>query len=279
MTTQSSRIGVTITGTFLLSLILFVALFANSGNETIKSVRGGGVILTFDDDTIVEWFDANRKLSKYKWKATFFVSEFYSLQAEEINRLKILQSVGHEIASHGYNHINAQEFISSHSPEKYIENEILPSINAMKDEGFDISTFAYPFGATIRFNLTEKISYVLSGNKINTLDKMLLEHFDIIRKTTYKQRAPSQQINFANGSRIVFGLGTDVIYENEVEYLLNMLQYAKENDKIVIFYGHRIASDKEDSKYTTDVETLKKICRYVENNDMRFMTMKDLVRK
>lgn len=54
-----------------------------------------------------------------------------------------------------------------------------------------------------------------------------------------------------------------------------MLQYAKENNKIVIFYSHRVTQENDPSKYTTNYRALDTISKYIVKNNMRFMTIKN----
>lgn len=259
MIRRNIRFGIAITSILICLLFLSVSSCEKFGSNALQSTSGGGVILTFDDRSILNWHNVDHVLSKYNWKATFFVSHFNSLHMEDIKMLRSLQSKGHEIASHSKSHLNAKEFISTNSLYEYINAEILPSIDSMKNEGFVVSSFAYPFGA-----------------RTNALDKLLLSYFKIIRGTTYGKKVPSQHNNFANGSRVVFGLGIDDSYGNDIEYILDVLQYAKENNKIAIFYGHHVTQENVTSKYTTSYGTLEKICNYVVKNNMHFMTMKDL---
>ncbi len=55
---------------------------------------------------VTEWYDADMTLSRYQWKATFFISEFASLDAKDVDRLRSLQAKGHEIGLHGANRMN-----------------------------------------------------------------------------------------------------------------------------------------------------------------------------
>lgn len=224
----------------------------------LGTIEGGGIILSFDDHHVTDWYNADAVLNKYHWKATFNVSNFASLDNKDIEKLKILQSKGHEIASHGNNHLSATEFISSQAIYKYLDTEVLPSIKAMTDQGLKVSSFAYPF-----------------GERVKKIDKVLLEHFIMLRGTTYSKKAPSIHNNYANGSRVVFGLGIDQNYGNDINYILRMLRYAKDNNKIAVFYGHHIQQGNP-TGYVTAYRTLETICQYVKENKMRFFALKDL---
>jgi len=224
----------------------------------LYTIKGGGIILSFDDHHVNDWYNADEVLNKYHWKATFSVSNFTSLDKKDVEKLKILQSKGHEIAAHGNNHLNALEFISSHTIYKYIDTEVLPSLTAMTDQGLKVSSFAYPFGA-----------------RKKEVDKVLLKYFMMLRGTTYGKKAPSTHNNYANGSRVVFGLGIDQNYGNDINYILRMLRYAKDHNKIAVFYSHHIQQGNPNG-YITSYKTLETICQFAIENNMQFMTLKDL---
>jgi len=282
MKIKTKIFSLVITAVLIFSLFIVDNYRDGLRNNALQSINGGGAIITFDDRSILDWYEVDQVLDKYNWKATFFISHFHSLDFQDKQRLKTLQSKGHEIASHGNKHINATKFISTNSIDEYIDVEILPSINEMKKEGFLVSSFAYPYGARstsveLFHKITCKIKTVLFGHKINALDRKLLSNFAIIRGTTYGKKYPSLHNNFANGSRVVFGLGIDESYGNDIDYLYKVLRHAKENNKIAIFYSHRVSKDINPSVYTSTYKTLEGITKYIVKNNMHFMTMKDLV--
>ena len=106
-----------------------------------------GVAITFDDDTVDQWYATRSIFQKYNAHATFFVSGFASLDQSEIDKLKILQAEGHEIAYHGYNHVDEVEYIQDNSLNAYMNDEIIRGVNLMKSKGLNPVDFAYPFGS------------------------------------------------------------------------------------------------------------------------------------
>lgn len=252
--------------------------------RALENVDGGGVIITFDDNSVLDWYKADKMLGKYGWKATFFVSGFHQLDAQDRQWLKELELKGHEIGSHSKNHLSARKFLSKNSISEYTDAEIAPSVEEMKKFGFRVNSFAYPRGhrgipTNWFISMMKKVERKLLGyrHRINALDKTLLEYFLVLRGTTYGNIEPSSQKNYANGTRVVFGLGIDDSYGNDLEYIYTVLQYARDNDKVAIFYGHRISPGENLSKYTTSYETLVGLSRYVKEKNMRFLSMRDLV--
>lgn len=240
----------------LLSLLLFSCNIHdyNSGS-TLKS----GVVITFDDNFVNEWYDVNNVLEVYDWKATFFVTKFDKLSIDEIRKLKSLKNQGHEIGGHGLNHINAASFIAQYGTDEYLNKEIFPMLNVMNNNSFIIDSFSYPYGA-----------------RDITSDAVLLKEFKVVRATTYNKSSPATQDCYYSNNRIIYGLGIDKNYPHySIPYFLSLLEYAKANNKIVVFYAHKPVVTSE-ANYETEYETLKTICKYVKDNKMKFYKVSDL---
>lgn len=58
-------------------------------------------------------------------------------------------------------------------------------------------------------------------------------------------------------------------------YFISLLQYAKDNNKIVVFYAHKTVA-KATNNYETEFKTLEEICKFVKNSDMKFYKVNDL---
>ncbi len=258
---------------FLFTLILFscsqndddienpIDGIENPANNTDSPITNSkaGVVLTFDDNYVNEWYDLNTALKKYDWKATFFVSKFDELSPTEIQKLKALENDHHEIGGHSLKHLNAPFFVSENGADSYLNQEITPMLNLMNDNLFTITSFAYPYGA-----------------RNPTCDNILLDKFKIIRGTTYDNSSPAYQNCYYNNNRLIFGLGIDNSYPHfSVSYFISLLEYAKKNNKIVIFYSHRPVQ-KVTAAYETEYQTLFSICEYVKSHKMKFYKTTEL---
>ena len=132
-------------------------------------------------------------------------------------------------------------------------------LTLMKNDGFNVTNFSYPY-----------------GNRTEETDKLLFSHFNFLRGTTYGSEAPNLQNCYYNKSKLIYGLGLDNSYPHfSVPYFLALLQYAKEQNKIVIFYAHKTVP-KASKNYETEFSTLTEICKFVKNNNMKFYTVSDL---
>lgn len=252
---------------YLLILVLNLVFFSCSKDEEdlipekeVPQIENqAGIVLTFDDDFVEEWYTVNNLLKPYDWKATFFVTKFNQLSNDKIQKLKSLKSEGHEIAAHGLNHINALNYLDTHTPSSYLEVEIAPMKNRMTENNLEPTSFAYPYGA-----------------RNPTLDQILLNEFKIIRGTTYGQLNPAHQNCYYNNSQLVLGLGIDKSYPHfNLPYFISLLEYAKKNNRIVIFYSHKPVAT-SDAAYETEYQTLIEICKYVKDNKMKFYKISEL---
>ncbi|KOS08190.1 hypothetical protein AM493_03755 [Flavobacterium akiainvivens] len=218
-----------------------------------------GIVLTFDDDYADEWCDADEILGAYNWKATFFVTKYQQLSQEHKNKIYGLELNGHEIAGHGYNHVNSKQYVAGKSTERYAKDEIQPMIKAMGKDGFSLRSFSYPY-----------------GSRNGRIDTLLLDYFDIIRGTTYGRYAPQKQACYYNGSRLVFGLGIDQSYSHaDIKYLKSLMQYAKDQNKIVIFYGHKPV-EKPSGTHQASMKKLEEICKFANKLGLKYYTASEL---
>jgi hypothetical protein len=133
----------------------------------------GGLSLSFDDAHVDEWFDMREMLATYGANVTFFVTRFDRLSDEQRDKLHQLADDGHSIEAHGLRHQNAPEYVEQHGLDAYMEEEALPSIQLLRDDGFDPVAFAYPF-----------------GSRTGELDDALLEHVQLLRSVSFSIESP-----------------------------------------------------------------------------------------
>jgi peptidoglycan/xylan/chitin deacetylase (PgdA/CDA1 family) len=106
-----------------------------------------GVALSFDDHSVMDWVSARPLFAKYGARITFFVSRYAALTDADRAGLKVLAADGHDIEAHSVRHLRAPDYVENHGLAAYLRDEVDPSIEVMRNDGFDIRAFAYPFGA------------------------------------------------------------------------------------------------------------------------------------
>lgn len=108
---------------------------------------GAGLALSFDDSGIDTWMAARPLFQQYAARVTFFVSRYGGVGDEARAQLRELASDGHEIAAHTVNHLNAPQYVEEYGMAAYLADEALPSIEILRRDGYEVTSFAYPFGA------------------------------------------------------------------------------------------------------------------------------------
>jgi peptidoglycan/xylan/chitin deacetylase (PgdA/CDA1 family) len=115
----------------------------------IKANNPPGLVLMFDDGEYVNnWYRYSYIFDTYDVKCTFFISHFSAeiVGTEKEIMLEDLFNSGHEIAFHSTSHINANTYISEFGMDAYLENEIFNDLGLLNYRGYEVESFAYPFG-------------------------------------------------------------------------------------------------------------------------------------
>jgi hypothetical protein len=129
---------------------------------------GPGIALSFDDTFIAAWSELRPMFTAYHARVTFFVSRYGALAPELHDQLHQLAADGHEIAAHTVLHLRGPDYVEQHGVAAYLRDEVLPSIQILRDEGFEVTSFAYPFGA-----------------RTDETDDAILAHVPIIRSVAF----------------------------------------------------------------------------------------------
>jgi hypothetical protein len=134
---------------------------------------GPGIALTFDDTGVDQWYGIRELLADYGARVTFFVTRFHKLGDERISMLHELRADGHAIEAHGRHHLDAPEYVEEHGMQAYVDDELVPSIEVMREAGFEPRSFAYPF-----------------GSRTPALDRVVLDHVALVRSVSWTLDAP-----------------------------------------------------------------------------------------
>ncbi|HEY6143829.1 MAG TPA: polysaccharide deacetylase family protein [Flavobacterium sp.] len=218
-----------------------------------------GVVLSFDDAYVNEWFATDQVLKKYGWKGTFFVCKINNLRHAQVKKLLELQKEGHEIGGHGLQHYNAADFTKVHTTTEYIDQEINPMLDLMNFYGLKVTSFAYPY-----------------GGRTSALDFALLKKFKIIRGRAFCEEVAVKQGCYFDHSKLVFSFSVDDTHNHfNIPHLMNLLDYARKNNKILILNSHKTVKNVT-TDYETKNETLEFVCKYIKSHNMKFYTISDL---
>ncbi|HQB19795.1 MAG TPA: hypothetical protein PK495_04370, partial [Bacteroidales bacterium] len=148
------------------------------------------------------------------------------------------------------------------SIDKYVENEIIPAVHLLKKHGFQLHSFAYPFGTST-----------------DLIDSVLLTHFSYIRKATYNINDTTidtyDDIFVSNNTtRVSNAMGMDYNYNISFENLETALKRAANNNEILILYAHQINNSKKD--YSIEPAYLEKVFQLCNKYGLQSIRMKDI---
>ena len=112
--------------------------------------RGGpkrpGIAVTFDDTEIDAWFGFREVFARHDARATFFVTRYDEWTDEGRQKLHVLFDEGHSVEAHGMHHVNVCVYSETHELDAYIADEVVPSIDILRADGFAPVAFAFPGG-------------------------------------------------------------------------------------------------------------------------------------
>lgn len=209
----------------LLASLLLVCACANS--------RVGGVALTFDDGPMVSWCKFQKEFG-FPDKVTFFVSRPQTRSKKDFECAEQLESQGFEIGNHTISHINAVDFLKTHTLNEYIETEVRP----LEFRG----AFAFPFSA---------------DNKTLIDGLMTTGMFKVLRGG-YRGKYSNVQ-DF--GKVFYSSMPIDLKAKYSDNEILAALVRAKQRGQIAVFHGHSIDAESSDSRSTRILLIIKQAKR------------------
>jgi peptidoglycan/xylan/chitin deacetylase (PgdA/CDA1 family) len=135
------------------------AVFAHARDAGVDTVtfadlaRGGkrrpGVAVTFDDMDIDAWFGLRDIFASYDARATFFVTRYSEWTDDGRQKLHVMYDEGNDVEAHGVNHVNICSYTAAtgNGLDGYIADEVMPSLEILKADGFAPVAFAFPGGS------------------------------------------------------------------------------------------------------------------------------------
>ena len=209
------------------------------------------------------WYSMRDTFLKYGVKATFFVTYFNTLTAEEINQLKTLESDGHEIGSHTFSHkgVGKHYHYDHDKINDYIAEQIVPSLNGLRDAGFNPVSFAYPY-----------------GQRDEAYDNAVRAYFPYLRDTASDANRPLSLLDEIFNKKgkhytILSSDGIDHVYpDNNIEEIRDAFIKARENGEIISLFTHDIDPITEGA---LSPEKLTKVIMTAQEVGLKFYTFKE----
>lgn len=239
-------------------VFLFVLTISCSEQEIEK----GAIIYTFDDQYINEWYNNRELFLKYNIKATFFINRPHLLDSSQVVKLKQLEKDGHEIGCHGLNHLNVLDY--KDSIDLLLEKEIIPAIDDLSNKGFNIKSFAYPY-----------------GQSVPKIDSVLFGYFKYLRKATWNINDTTiDQYNeifvSSNSQHVMNSMGIDYNYKITLDNLETGILRAINKYEVLVLYAHNINTTQ--LNYTISPDYLENTFKLCEKYNIKSIRISDLER-
>lgn len=132
------------------------------------ATTGPGLVLSFDDTHVDDWLAMQPMLDQFGAHVTFFVTKYVFLTDAQHAELHQLAGAGNAIEAHTVNHLRGPDYVRDHGLTAYMDDEVLPSIDVLRAEGYPVNAFAYPFGA-----------------RTDETDGAILQHVQLIRSVAF----------------------------------------------------------------------------------------------
>jgi len=117
---------------------------------TVKDMIAGppraGVALMFDDAYPDVWLGVEDLLMQYNAHVTLYITWYARIDQHARDGIRQLAAYGHDIEAHSVNHIRGPNYVEAHGLDDYIANEVIPSFEVLRADGYDPVSYAYPFG-------------------------------------------------------------------------------------------------------------------------------------
>lgn len=106
-----------------------------------------GIAIALDDNAIEAWFGLRDQLAAHRAHVTFFIARWHSRTDDERAMVRTLADDGDDIEPHSVEHLDPVAYVRDHGLDAYMADEVVPSIDALTQAGYDAPTiYAFPFG-------------------------------------------------------------------------------------------------------------------------------------
>lgn len=246
---------------YLTHFILFGSILATT--YACKEPKRGTVFLTFDDSAVDDWYALADSLRDIDYKATYYVTNYHEFDLTKKVRLKSLYERGHEVGHHSYDHPSLEAYADKPF-DHYLEEQIFPLQQLFEADGYQVTSFAYPYGIVLPYS-----------------DSLLLHHFKSVRHLAYAQKIPLYEHNVSlipaktPVSAVLYAVGIDQHYRTPWEDIYRAIDSCVLNQKSLLLLAHYVGND-PNHEWMTDQQALIQVLRYAHQKGMRFGTINEL---
>lgn len=217
--------------------------------------KNGIICFTFDDRNFQGWINAMPIFEKYNAHASFFISG--EIDDEALSAIKILYKAGHTIGLHTKNHSDAPEYFEKYSAELYFQNEIKEQMQKLKENGIDITSFAYP-----------------NNKRTEETDRFLSKYFKRFRAGNRDFDKKYIPVELLTEEKVMRGFGIGEYYNTIEEEILDKIYLAAKENLCITFFSHNILENASHIHMPTAL--LKKCLATAEKEDVRVLGFNQL---
>ena len=252
-------------------------------------------IITFDDGMLSQYTYAKPILDKYNFKATFYIicNKVDKENRMNWNDIHILEEEGHEIGSHSMNHKKVSKL-----SEEEIEYEIIEFKKCLQENGFDVTSFSFPYNdgdnnKNILKIITENYYIAWTASEPLMLFQCRSENVEDDDKYEnqchqYSNKNNENELQLDFKRYIITGLSheaykksgeysDDEMFEQFIDIVESQTKYNTENTigAIPILIYHSIDYTGDD--YSINPNLFEKEIEYLFENGYKIFQMKDMV--
>ena len=213
-----------------------------------------GVVLSFDDRTNIQsWNESREFFDSRGVKATFFVDNWNTIEAWELEILRNLSSDGHEIGFHSTSHGGYYDFIEQNlTADDYFESEIIAGLELMESYGFFPTSFAYP-----------------RGHRDTEIDELILNEFSVLRGTRSNVNGSESWMAECKDLSVFRSFS---LTDEETKWIPHSFNESEESNISILLNGHGIGG----GGYPISYDELEYLINEIERFDLSFLLMSEL---
>ena len=243
----------------LLLAFVSVVCFLSCNKDLHGHLPSGKLAITFDDASVDNWYRNLDLLDTLKIKATFYISTYHTLSAEQRQKLKEIERRGHEIAYHTASHADLVKEVQRNGMAQTEAREINSDLLLMKADGYDITNFAYPY-----------------GSHSTQLDKCLLRKFKSVRALSNHQNYDKSLVKETGDWKVLYGANIDNNSRLKEDKLLALLDKAREHNDCLVLVAHQI--NNPELRLQISAERLALISKAAADRNVEFVTINQIAK-
>lgn len=241
-------------------LFLVVCLLAGCNKEVPHGkLPGGQLALTFDDASVDNWYQHLDLLDSLRIKATFYISAYHTLQAEQKQQLKEIARRGHEIGYHTANHADLVKEVVRRGMAQTEEREVNSDLLLMKADGYQITNFAYPY-----------------GSHSTQLNSCLLRKFKSVRALSNQQNYYKSLVKECGERKVLYAANVDNNSRLKEDGIFSLMDKAQKHDDCLVMVAHQINNPSLQLQISR--ERLIRLSRAAADRNLQFITINQLTR-